>query len=409
MTFGIVTYDDIPLKWVKICKVNEIDEKNYVLISRFTKAESLLVVAGCLTWAMVTWIGVQHDIQIALSPAIRAFNLGLYCLFLILFLLLTRNTLVPKRKRLAQLASGTMLVTVGGLLFCSGQSLLPILLVIWASLLPDFFSRRSAILQIITVNLSYYLWLKWQLQVDGLLTTLIYAGFQFFAFSSSQARLSERESRQAQHQLNLQLVATQSLLAQTSEQQERLRISRDLHDILGHQLTALSLQLEVLSHQAPDTLKTNVNQSKTLAKDLLESIRAVVRAQRGKVGLDLRPPLQAMMHRLPGIELNYAEMIPLTSHELTQALLLVIQEGISNAIRHGNANQLTLSMTNAASQMKIMLTDNGAGLTQGQISPQGIGLKGMKERLAPFLGTVHLQANTPDAGCTLTLSLSLTQ
>ena len=144
----------------------------------------------------------------------------------------------------------------------SEHSLLPILLVLWASLLPEFFSRNAAIGQILLANLSYYFILHSHTSNSIIFNVLIYMGFQLFAYSSSQARLSERESRRIQEHLNQQLIATRALLSQTSEQQERLRISRDLHDILGHQLTALSLQLELLSHQAPTELKSTVNQSK---------------------------------------------------------------------------------------------------------------------------------------------------
>ncbi len=77
-----------------------------------------------------------------------------------------------------------------------------------------------------------------------------------------------------QEQLNQQLIATRSLLSQSSQHQERVRIARDLHDILGHQLTALSLQLEVLSHKVPDEIKPDVEQSKQVSKELLASIRA---------------------------------------------------------------------------------------------------------------------------------------
>lgn len=285
----------------------------------------------------------------------------------------------------------------------SEHSLLPILLVLWASLLPEFFSRNAAIGQILLVNLSYYFILHSHTSNSIIFNVLIYMGFQLFAYSSSQARLSERESRRIQEHLNQQLIATRALLSQTSEQQERLRISRDLHDILGHQLTALSLQLELLSHQAPTELKSTVNQSKSLAKELLESIRAVVRAQRVNIGLDLKPPLDAIASRLPNVSLRYKSLVPLQSTELAQALLLVLQEGISNGVRHGKANQFTLSMQQQQTELIIQLNDNGQGINQ--TASTGIGLNSMQERLSAFNGKVCLQPNEDAQGCSLIIRL----
>lgn len=393
-----------------------------MLENRLTKEESLLIAAGLLTWGLITWVGITQAPWYTWQGVV---NVALYGLFLVQFILIATDIVPHMDIRLRRLATLTMPLIVFGLMLTANNALLPIFLVIWASLLPEFFNRRQAIAQLLLANLIYYVLLQWQLHHQShMFTIVIYLGFQLFAYSSSQARLSERKSRVVQEQLNQQLIATRALLSQASEQQERLRISRDLHDILGHQLTALSLQLEVLSHQAPEELKSQVNQSKTLAKELLESIRAVVRAQRVQVGLDLIPPLEALISRLPNVTLNCKGMKPLQSAELTQALLLVLQEGISNAVRHGKANQLQLSMEDAHGALILQLSDNGVGLTRGatrnisakhdtglsgtELSDSGLngtGISGMQERLKPFNGTLQLRANASAPGCTLTLTL----
>lgn len=392
-----------------------------MLENRLAKEENMLIAAGVLTWALVAWVGIN---QAALHTWQGMLNAVLYGLFVVQFILIATDK-VAHNIRLRRITTLAMPLIVLSLLLTANHALLPILFVIWASLLPEFFSRRQAISQLLLANLVYYALLQWQLhEQSNVFNILIYLGFQFFAYSSSQARLSERKSRLIQEQLNQQLIATRALLSQASEQQERLRISRDLHDILGHQLTALSLQLEVLSHTAPEELKPQVNQSKSLAKELLESIRAVVRAQRVQVGLDLVPPLEALMTRLPNVTLNCKGMKPLQSAELTQALLLVLQEGISNAVRHGKANQLQLSMQDSQSALVLQLSDNGVGLTRGaarnasaksgtelngpgQFGTRqfGTGLGGMQERLQPFNGTLELRANDSASGCQLTLTL----
>ncbi|MDT3278880.1 sensor histidine kinase [Shewanella scandinavica] len=383
-----------------------------MLENRLAKEESMLIAAGVLTWALVAWVGIN---QAALLTWQGMLNAALYGLYLVQFILIATDKVAHNNILFRRLATIAMPLIVLSLLLTANHALLPILFVIWASLLPEFFNRRQAISQLLLANLVYYALLQWHVhEQSNVFNILIYLGFQFFAYSSSQARLSERKSRLIQEQLNQQLIATRALLSQASEQQERLRISRDLHDILGHQLTALSLQLEVLSHKAPEELKPQVNQSKSLAKELLESIRAVVRAQRVQVGLDLVPPLEALMTRLPSVTLTCKTMKPLQSAELTQALLLVLQEGISNAVRHGKANQLQLSMEDSHCALVLQLSDNGVGLTRvatrnasakSGTGLYGTGLSGMQERLQPFNGKVQLRANDSAPGCQLTLTL----
>lgn len=383
-----------------------------MLENRLAKEESMLIAAGVLTWALVAWVGIN---KAALHTWQGMLNATLYGLYLVQFILIATDQVAHNNILFRRLATLAMPLIVLSLLLTANHALLPILFVIWASLLPEFFNRRQAISQLLLANLVYYALLQWHLhEQSNVFNILIYLGFQFFAYSSSQARLSERKSRLIQEQLNQQLIATRALLSQASEQQERLRISRDLHDILGHQLTALSLQLEVLSHKAPEDLKPQVNQSKSLAKELLESIRAVVRAQRVQMGLDLVPPLEALMTRLPSVTFTCKTMKPLQSAELTQALLLVLQEGISNAVRHGKANQLQLSMEDSQSALVLQLSDNGVGLTRvaarnasakSGTGLYGTGLSGMQERLQPFNGKVQLRANDSAPGCQLTLTL----
>ncbi|MPY22531.1 two-component sensor histidine kinase [Shewanella psychropiezotolerans] len=348
----------------------------------------MLQLAGVGTWALVTWL--------ALSQSLTQFELLLsgmgHLTFLILFLLISTHFLSRfNPKVITGVVYSQALITLILIVFDSNM-ITPILLVIWASQLPGQVSKRLAIISLILINLAFYLIhsLSHESASAGF-TVLIYMGFQLFAYSSSQARLNEVEARMQQEQLNQQLIATRSLLSQSSQHQERVRIARDLHDILGHQLTALSLQLEVLSHKVPDEVKPDVELSKQVSKELLASIRAVVKKQRDIVGLDLTAPINALMTRLPGVKLKMDGLLPLTSTELAQELVLVLQEGISNAVRHGKAKTLWLSMSQKEQTLRLVLRDNGKGRSGAPIP--GSGLKGMNERLAPFDGKVELKMN----------------
>lgn len=91
---------------------------------------------------------------------------------------------------------------------------------------------------------------------------------------------SERDAREELARANAELVARQSLLAESSRIAERLRISRDLHDTLGHHLTALSLQLDVAARLASGQAAAHVREAHAITRLLLGDVRDVVSRMR---------------------------------------------------------------------------------------------------------------------------------
>jgi signal transduction histidine kinase len=360
----------------------------------------LLTLAGVTTWALVTLVEVN---AVKGKPYWHWMAAG-YVLFLLFFLPMASGYLQQNRQWLGKALLMLQLLIITALLFAHSWVVTPVLLVIWAGCLPDFFSRRNAILLVIlsAVVFCCSLRLAWQGKAS-LIMALSYFGFQFFALSSSFARVSERSARENVEQLNQKLQATRILLAQSSRQEERVRIARDLHDVLGHQLTALNLQLEILQHKAPDELRESVQQSKSLAKALLENIRQVVRDQRSLLSLDIRQAIQGLAANIPQLDLDIGGELHLDSVQLAEQLVLCIQEGMSNSLRHGRANHIKLVLEQQLNLVKIVLDDNGSGLTGRK--DEGTGLRGMRERLAAYGGQVELRA-MPD-GCRLVISLNV--
>ncbi|HOY21865.1 MAG TPA: histidine kinase [Cellvibrio sp.] len=358
----------------------------------------LLTLAGVFTWLLVAYVELE---RLSGSPYILLSALG-YLLFLICFLPIGTGYSRKFSPRYSQvLLMGQVLVALALLVVHHGP-VAPVLLVVWAGQLPDFFTRRLAFIQVTISALSFYfIMLFCWVESYPVITSLIYLGFQLFALSSSFARVSERNARERVEQLNQQLQATRILLAQSSRQDERVRIARDLHDILGHQLTALNLQLEILQHKVPDELRETVQQSKGLAKELLENIRQVVRDQRNLLSLDIRQAVQALVVHIPQLEMQIEGELQLDSVQLAEQIVLCIQEGISNALRHGQATSINLMLEQQSNEIKISLEDNGSGLIAGLNN--GTGLQGMRERLAPYAGVVELSA--PVQGCRLAISL----
>src|SRR6185436_8055188 len=100
----------------------------------------------------------------------------------------------------------------------------------------------------------------------GWASAVMYAVFQLFAVLMAQTSLRERRLHEELAETNEELALAQGRLAETSRVAERLRISRDLHDLVGHQLSALALNLEVASHLATGPAGESVARSRTIAK-----------------------------------------------------------------------------------------------------------------------------------------------
>src|SRR6185436_8690822 len=106
-----------------------------------------------------------------------------------------------------------------------------------------------------------------------------YLGFQAFAMVTCHAITQAFEARDTAQQINAELLATRKLLGEAVRNEERLRLSRELHDVAGHKLTALKMQLALLQRQAP-AVAGALAEGERLAGELLSDIRGVVTALR---------------------------------------------------------------------------------------------------------------------------------
>ena len=368
-----------------------------------TNDRYLLTLAGVITWGAVAYIEFQRLLESVYAvPGIAG-----YLVFLYLFVSVTYTANIQLHYRRHQIFLLLQLAIALLLLLVQRSDVAPVLLVIWAAQLADYFSRRQAILWVLLSNLVFFFIMTWVWHyTNQVISALTFLGFQIFALATAFARVSERHAREELEQANQQLLATRIILAQSSKQEERLRIARDLHDILGHQLTALNLQLEILQHKVAQPLQASVMDTKQLAKQLLDNIRAVVRDQRTSTAVDIHQAVRALAAHLPELELEINGHLHLESAHIAEQLLLCIQEGISNAVRHGNAKkiQLMLEQKQQSHQQHIFIKidDNGQGCAL--INP-GNGLKGMQERLHPFAGQVELIPL--ETGCRLAITMEL--
>jgi signal transduction histidine kinase len=199
-------------------------------------------------------------------------------------------------------------------------------------------------------------------------------------------------------------------VAELSAATERNRLARDIHDSLGHHLTAMSVQLEMAAEFRaldPDAAQRALDEARRSVKLALTDVRQSVRALRSEA---TRPALAdelAALTRGEGagprvtVEVSGAED-GYGTVELT-ALYRAAQEGVTNARRHARASRVTVTLRLAEDEARLVVADDGRGFAP-QEATGGFGLAGMRERVHLVAGSVDVDSG-PGAGTRLTVTV----
>lgn len=275
--------------------------------------------------------------------------------------------------------------------------------VLWVCLLPWFVPARWLYLMIAPALLPVLVMQSLNgLQLGEGLMVLVCGTFQFFAMYAMSKAREEKLAREALAKTHQALLAAQSQLAIQAADAERLRIARDLHDSLGHHLTALVIQLQVAGYQssqlvaddsAPDApqqaLTGQINHCHDLAKQLLQEIRHTVSQLREPALPQLALQLKALAQNVPQLQLDLQIPPGLPTDPLSTALLFrVSQEAVTNSVRHSGATQAQLQVWTHQQQLFFRYRDNGA-LAHWPLH-EGNGLTGMRERIEQAGGKLLL-------------------
>jgi signal transduction histidine kinase len=285
-----------------------------------------------------------------------------------------------------QVGAAALLVAVSA----SGQP--AALFVIIAAELPFVFGARATFVWMVAQSLLVAA-LFWSM--NGPMMAVVgggaFAGFQMFAVSTAWLTRSESLARQALARTNAELTATRELLAENSRVAERLRIARDLHDTMGHHLTALSLQLEVASRLTDGPAAVHIHEAHGIARLLLADVRDVVGKLREGRHVDLSQALRALTLAPAGlrIQLDMPERLEMEDSAQAQALLRCVQEIITNATRHASAQHLWITIEQRADGVDLRARDDGRG---AEAPSWGNGLRGMRERFEEYAGRVEVKS-----------------
>ena len=241
----------------------------------------------------------------------------------------------------------------------------------------------------------------------ALALSVSWLGVQVFTVLMSRAAAREAIARNELAKLNAELRATQQLLVDSSQVSERMRIARELHDLVGHHLTGLSLNLEVASHLAQGKAQEHIQTAQSVTKLLLQDVREVVNSLRGDDSFDLGRAIRTLIKDIPNprIHLDVPEDLGIYDPLRAETILRCVQEIITNAVRHSGAKNLWIATVKTADGVEVRARDDGRGVRQ--LKP-GNGLTGMRERLEQVGGHLEIES-TPGTGFRLTARIPTAQ
>ena len=248
------------------------------------------------------------------------------------------------------------------------------------------------------------------------------AGFAAGAIESTELVASERarteavarevaseERGLARHELLGAVIAAQEA--------ERARVSRDLHDDIGQALTSVLLGLRLLDGErasnGPDDARSRVEELRELVADALRRTR--------QLAFELRPTVLDDIGLPPALERLVADVVDRTglavdiavdglpehdgvAPELATVIYRVVQEALTNVVRHANASSASVAVTVSAGRLRAVVEDDGDGFEPAGSTGRHLGIAGMRERAELVGGTVRIDSGA-GSGTTVLLEV----
>jgi two-component system, NarL family, sensor histidine kinase UhpB len=202
----------------------------------------------------------------------------------------------------------------------------------------------------------------------------------------------------------------------TLQAEERADLARDLHDEIGPLLFAVDMTAATIERLAADDREAGIPAHVHAIQDAIGRIQRHVRALLGRLR-----PLQAIglevaidrlttfwRGRSPDISFNVAVAVDedQLSDDLKETIYRIVQEGLSNAIRHGQPTRVEIAVAHDdADRIRVEVTDDGIGMTTDGLArrdPSQLGLIGMRERVMAMAGSLSLQPRSDGRGLALT-------
>lgn len=206
---------------------------------------------------------------------------------------------------------------------------------------------------------------------------------------------------------------------QEIREEERMKISREIHDVLGQRITALKMDLSWLSGHLPGNggnLSERMNAAIVLTDSILDFSR--------KLALELRPPILDDLGLEPAIEWEVQQFSKRTNciytlflqaggckldRDRTVTVFRILQEALTNITRHAHATHVDITLKSDADILQLIISDNGIGVqTDHLTSMDSLGFTGMRERAGAMGGKISID-NGKHGGTTIVLEMPIKQ
>jgi signal transduction histidine kinase len=194
-------------------------------------------------------------------------------------------------------------------------------------------------------------------------------------------------------------------------EEERRRVSLELHDQTAQVWAAVKLQLGLVREAAPAPLTGRLDRVLDLVDQGIRSIRDVTTNLRPPLleDLGLVPALRALIQSFAaqsGLNISFEAPIdpPNVSADASLAVFRALQEALSNVARHSGANAADVRLTSVNGELTLVVRDNGRGFTEAAAEQGTLGLTGMRERISSVRGSVTIQSA---AGTSLTIRVPI--
>lgn len=237
------------------------------------------------------------------------------------------------------------------------------------------------------------------------------AGLEQFARLTVERGAALEREHDARRRAEEDLQVSRTLLDRSLE--ERIKLGRELHDNMSQTLYAVCLALESVRKKmtAAPAIEERLDQCVVELRRLNQEVRAYIR-ELEPVNLRRESFPTALASTLKGIVPEHVSVeqrfdpaaLELISAEHASELVNIVREAVSNSIRHGGAQRITLRAAHDAGALALAIADDGAGFAVGESRSGGHGLANMRARAAALGGTLHVES-APGKGTRVLLTL----
>ncbi|HVK26276.1 MAG TPA: sensor histidine kinase [Actinokineospora sp.] len=299
--------------------------------------------------------------------------------------------------RVAAVLLALRAASYAGIAFVDGSGLARVLFLLVPFTAYFAFGRTVAIvLGVACVGLAAVSTPGWYAEVEKVSDLVMFTVGLVLTIAMAAVAAQERQNR-------IRLQESHRQVAELSAAAERSRVARDLHDDLGHHLTAIVVLLEkatAFRDRDADAARLAVEDAERSARRALTDVRESVRSLRS-ASFGLTPALDELVGGQTDVTLAVTGDEDRYDVAALQTLYRAAQEGITNSRRHAEAGRIAVSVDLADARARLTVADDGRGFTRGR---EGFGLVGMRERVALAGGRLDIDS-APGAGTRLTVTI----